>query len=135
MKACLIIGPAYALGYNEICPLLRDKILQLGIWSVGWKNIGCNWFTTLTVERPVEKKLVLSKTYNENNYPRFDNDPDIIESKSKDIPINYLGKIAVPITFFKYYIYLPYDILELRRGLKLKGKEMFSRLIIRRKQK
>ena len=135
MKACLIIGPAYALEYKEIYPLLRDKIFQLGIWTASWGEIGCNWYTTLSVERPVEKKLVLTKTYNENNYPRFDNDPEIIESKSKDIPIDYDGLIAVPITFFKYYIYLPYDILELRRGLKLKGKEMFSRLIIRRKQK
>ena len=135
MKACLIIGPAYALGYKEIYPLLRDKILQLGIWTVKWgKGIRCNWFTTLTVERPVEKKLVLSKTYNENDYPRFDNDPEIIESKSKDIPIDYDGLIAVPITFFKYYIYLPYDILELRYDLKLKGNEMFSRLIIRKKR-
>lgn len=135
MKSCLILGPAYALGYKEIYPLLRDKILQLGIWTASWGEIGCNWFTTLSVERPDEKKLVLTKTYNENDYPRFDNDPEIIESKSKDIPVDYLGKIAVPISFFKYYNYLPYDILELRRYLKLKGKEMFSKLIIRRKQK
>ena len=135
MKACLIIGPAYALGYKEIYPLLRDKILQLGIWTVKWGNgIRCNWFTTLSVERPDEKKLVLTKTYNENDYPRFDNDPEIIESKSKDIPVDYLGKIAVPITFFFYFNYLPYEILEYRGDLKLNGKNMFSRLIIRKKQ-
>lgn len=134
MKACLIIGPTYALGYKEIYPLLRDKILQLGIWTVGWGEIGCNWFTTLSVERPDEKKLVLAKKYN-NDYPRFDNVPDIIESKSKDIPVDYLGKIAVPISFFKYYNYLPYEILEYRRDLILNGKNMFTRLIIRKKQK
>ena len=133
MKACLIIGPTYALGYKEIYPLLRDKILQLGIWTVGWGEIGCNWFTTLSVERPDEKKLVLAKKYN-NDYPRFDNVPDIIESKSKDIPVDYLGKIAVPISFFKYYNYLPYEILEYRRDLILNGKNMFTRLIIRKKQ-
>lgn len=136
MKGCLIIGPAYALGYKEIYPLLRDKILQLGIWTVKWgEGIRCNWFITLQVNRPEKKKLILTKTYNPYDYPGFDNAPDIIESKSKDIPVDYLGKIAVPISFFKYYNYLPYDILELRSDLKLKGKHMFSRLIIRRKQK
>ena len=134
MKDCLIIGPAYALGYKETYPLLRDKILQLGIWTVEWgKGIVCNWFTTLSVERPDENKLVLTKKYN-NDYPRFDNAPDIIESKSKDIPVDYIGKIAVPISFFKYYNYLPYEVLEGRRDLKLKGKTKFTRLIIRRKQ-
>ena len=102
MKDCLIIGPAYALGYKETYPLLRDKILQLGIWTVKWgKGIGCNWFTTLQVNRPEKKKMILTKTYNPYDYPRFDNAPDIIESKSKGIPVDYLGKIAVPITFFK----------------------------------
>lgn len=135
MKACLIIGPAYALGYREIYPLLRDKILHLGICVVHLTdNIACYWFTTLQVNRPENKKLILTKTYNENDYPRFDNAPDIIESKSKDIPVDYNGLIAVPITFFKYYDYLPYEVLEHRGDLKLNGKQMFERLIIRRKQ-
>lgn len=131
MKACLIIGPACALGYKEIYPLLRDKILQLGIWTVGWKNIGCNWFTTLTVKRPDDKKLVLTKKYN-NGYRVYDN-YDAIECTSKDIPTDYEGKIGVPITFFKYYNYLPYNVLDLRRCLKLNNKELFTRLIIQKK--
>lgn len=134
MKACLIIGPAYALGYKEIYPLLRDKILQLGISIASWGKIWCNWFTTLQVNRPEKKKLILTKTYNPDDYPTYDNAPDIIEcANNKDIPIDYDGLIAVPITFFKYYDYLPYDILELRTDLKLNGKHMFARLIIRRK--
>ena len=133
MKACLIIGPAYALGYKETYPLLRDKILQLGIWTVKWGKIACNWFTTLSVERPLEKKLVLVKIYTPDDYPTYDNAPDIIECMSKDIPTDYEDKMAVPISFFKYYNYLPYEILECRRDLKLNGKRLFTRLIIRRK--
>ena len=138
MKDCLIIGATTALGYKDIYPLLRDKVLKVGIWAVRWKtekgNAVGRWFSTLSPIIPEEKKLKLTKTYNRDDYPRFDNDPDIIESKSKDIPIDYDGLIAVPITFFNYYGYLPYDVLELRRGLKLNGKDKFSRLIIRRKK-
>lgn len=136
MKACLIIGPAYVLGYREIYPLLRDKILQLGIWTVGWESekghlVG-NWFTTLKVERPDDKKLVLTKKYN-NDYRVYDN-YDAIECTSKDIPTDYEGKIGVPITFFKYYNYLPYNVLDLRADLKLNNKQLFTRLIIQKRK-
>lgn len=134
MKDCLILGPAYVFYYNDVYPLLRDKTLKVGVWTVGWEKIWCNWFTTLQVNRPENKKLKLSKTYNPDDYPRFDNAPDIIESKSKDIPVDYRGKIAVPITFFKYYDYLPYEVLEKRGDLVQNGKQMFARLIIRRKK-
>ena len=134
MKDCLIIGPAYALTYNDVYPLVLDKTLKVGVWTVGWNKIWCNWLTTIQVNRPENKKLKLAKTYNPDDYPRFDNAPDIIESSSKDIPVDYQGLIAVPITFLKYYDYLPYDVLEKRGGLVLNGKQMFARLIIRRKQ-
>lgn len=141
MKDCLIIGPAYAFGYDDAVKLLIEKVLKVGIWCLKWQPskdkpnaIASYWFTTLQVNRPEEKKLKLTKSYNENDYPRFDNAPDIIESKSKDIPIDYDGLIAVPITFFKYYDYLPYEVLEHRGDLKLNGKTVYERLIIRRKQ-
>ena len=137
MKDCLILGPASVFGYKDVYPLLHDKTLKVGVWTVGWKSekghLVCNWFTTLHVNRPEEKKLKLTKTYNPDDYPGFDTAPDIIESKSKDIPVDYPGLIAVPITFFKYYGYLPYEIFELRTDLKLNGKDKFQRLIIRRK--
>lgn len=138
MKDCLIIGPDTVMMYKDVYPLLLYKTLRVGIWTVGLVSLGKkawgDWFTTLQVNRPENKKLKLTKTYNENDYPRFDNAPDIIESSSKNIPIDYQELIAVPITFFKHYDYLPYDILELRTDLKLNGKDMFARLIIRRKQ-
>lgn len=135
MKDCLIIGPATALMYKDVYPLLRDKILKVWRRNIHFTtNLVGEWFSTFQVDRPDEKKLILTKTYNENDYPRFDNAPDIIESKSKDIPVDYPGLIAVPITFFKYYGYLPYEILEKRGDLVLNGKRLFARLIIRRKQ-
>lgn len=137
MKDCLIIGPDTAMGYKDIYPLLKDRVLKIGIYAVGWElgytRVWSSWFTTLTPNRPEKKKLILKKTYNENDYPRYDN-YDVIESKSKDIPVDYYDLISVPITFFKYYDYLPYEIVDFRTGLILNGKKMFQRLIIRRKQ-
>ena len=135
----MIIGPDTVMMYKDVYPLLLDKTLKVGIWKVAWldslgKKAWGNWFTTLQVNRPESKKLKLSKTYNPDDYHRFDNAPDIIESKSKDIPIDYDGLIAVPITFFKYYDYLPYEVLEKRGDLVQNGKQMFERLIIRRKK-
>ena len=141
MKDCLIIGFPTALMYKNVYPLLLDKVLKVGIWTLKWiivkdkSVVGAYWFTTLQVNRPKEKKLKLTKTYNPDDYPRFDNAPDIIECKKNVlIPKDYQGKIGVPISFLKYYPELDYEVLEHRGDLKLNGKQKFERLIIRRKQ-
>lgn len=137
MKDCLIIGPGAAMTYKEVYSLLQDKVLRVGVWMVVFDNqadgpMG-DWFTTLQVNRPESKKLILTKTYNENDYPSFDDYP-AIESTSKDVPIDYDGLIAVPISFFKYYDYLPYEIVDGPLRPRLNGKTKFPRLIIRRKK-
>ena len=142
MKACLIIGPAYVFHYNDVYPLLLDKTLKVGVWCIGWqlsKNkpgaIVSNWFTTLKVNRPDEKKLVLTKTYNPDDYPRFDNAHDIIESKSKDIPVDYQGDMGVTtMILLRYNGNYDYEIVDGPIRPKLNGKTKFPRLIIRRKQ-
>ena len=137
MKDCLIIGPTTAIRYNEVYPLLVSKDLRTVNHHIAWfldkvkRNDGI-WFTTLTVIKP--DVFQLTKTYNPKDYPRFDNAPDIIESKSKDIPVDYKGLIAVSISFFHYYPELDYEVIEHRGDLKLNGKTKFERLIIRRKQ-
>lgn len=136
MKDCLIIGPKTALGYNDVFPLLVNKTLQVGIYVLHFlenKNIAARWFTTLQVNRPEEKKLKLAKTYNKEYYQVLDN-YDAIYCNSKDVPVDYEGKIAVPITFLKYYPYLDYEVIEHRSDLKLNGKTVFERLIIQKKK-
>lgn len=137
MKPCLIIGPVTALTYKDIYPLLINKILTVTERSVDFykdTHIMGNWYTTFI--RSVDmRRRQLTKTYIPDNYPTYDNAPDIIECSNKsNIPIDYTGKIGVPISFFFYYPELPYEILEKRGDLKLKGKNVFARLIIRRKQ-
>ncbi len=135
MKDCLIIGPAYALHFEEPYNLFKEGVLGCGcsLTIHLTDRINCCWYTTLNPNRPEKKKLILTKTYNPHDYPRYDN-YDAIESKSKDIPTDYEGKIGVPLTFFKYASYLPYEIVDKTAKLELNGKRLFERLIIRRKQ-
>ena len=73
MKDCLIIGPAYITHYDEIFEIQRKNILKYGIYTVGWEEPGrrcwAKWYTTLNVKVPENKKLVLTKTYNEKDPP------------------------------------------------------------------
>ena len=145
MKDCLILGPASAFHYEEVFPLLRDNVLRLGhkgyLEDIGMvflnadgteKRVTAPFFTTLQV-RNRERHFTPTKTYNPQDYPRYDN-YDAVECKFKnDIPIDYQGKIGVPISFFFYYPELDYEVLEHRGDLKLNGKTVYERLIIRRK--
>lgn len=135
MKDCLIIGPVNSRYCESTYGLLRDKVLKIGIYQVGWEGeerCWAIWLTTLNVNKPENKIMRLTRTYQENDYPTYDN-YDAIESRSKDIPTDYYGKIGVPVSFLRYYPELDYEILEKRNDLQLNGKKLFTRLIIRRK--
>lgn len=145
MKGCLIIGPSTALQYGEMYNLLKDNVLRLGhngylermgFWFIGQDGekhrVGSTVFTTLKVRR--EKNFTLTKTYNEKDYPKYDN-YDAIECKYKNnLPIDYEGKIGVPVSFWFYYPELDYEVLEHRGDLKVNGKTVFGRLIIKKKK-
>jgi len=137
MKDCLIIGPVTVMHYKDVYPLLKNKILTVTERAVDFLPVlhqEGNWFTTLA--RSVDmRRRQLTKTYNPDDYPTYDNAPEIIECSNKsNIPVDYQDKIGVPITFFYYYPELDYEILEHRGDLKLNGKTVYERLIIRRKQ-
>lgn len=136
MKDCLIIGPVPAMTYKEVLPLLISKILTVTERSVDFyedTHQEGNWLTTLS--RSVDmRRRQLTKTYNPENYPRYDNYDAVECSNKSNIPIDYDGNIGVPITFFYWYPELDYEIVDGPVRPKLKGKTKFPRLIIRRKQ-
>lgn len=137
MKDCLIIGCPAALTYKDVYPLLKDKILTVTERAIHFnpevEDVRCNWLTTLT--RSVDmRRRQLTKTYNPQDYPRYDNYDAVECSNKSNIPVDYPDKIGVPISFFFYYPELDYEVLEHRGDLKLNGKDKFARLIIRRKK-
>ena len=102
------------------------------------------WFTNLDIAKRHED-LILYKTYNPTDYPKYDNYDAIEVSKVVDIPMDYPGVMGVPITFLDKYNPDQFEILGSNRdvnqdpnkvygrGSILNGKETFKRIFIRLK--
>lgn len=108
-----------------------------------WRRMGniC-WFTNLDIEKRHEE-ITLFRHYSPEEYPKYDNYDAIEVAKTADIPKDWFGDIGVPITFMQYYNPEQFEILGLDdhrvewvgHGPALKGKTIYRRIIIRRKQK
>lgn len=122
-KKFLIVGHQNAITYKEIFPLIKDGLLWLGHGFKGdvahfvsiyedtakandhidgmIRVSGVKWFTNLPYNKSNEM-VCLIQTYNEKDYPKFDNYDAINVNKTKDIPYDYEGVIGVPITALKH---------------------------------
>ncbi|MEI6678206.1 MAG: adenine-specific methyltransferase EcoRI family protein [Mariniphaga sp.] len=124
-KKFIIVGHQNALTYKEIFPLIKENKVWLGYGFNGGaahfintqyedyatagdhkegkiRVSGVHWFTNLDTRKRHED-LILYKTYNEKDYPTYDNYDAIEVSKTKDIPADYKGVMGVPITFMDKY--------------------------------
>ena len=120
-KKFVIVGHQNALKYKEIFPLIRDNKIWLGFGFKGgaahfinkhYENYaaatdkkegmirvsGVHWFTNLDINKRHED-LILYKDYIPEEYPKYENLNAINVNKTKDIPIDYVGMMGVPITF------------------------------------
>jgi len=166
-KKFLIIGNQNAITYKEIFKLIKENKIWLGhsihsgdrefgvpkdyplnaagcrVDENGNKFIrvkGVRWFTNLDYKERHEE-LILYKTYNPEEYPKYDNYDAIEVSKTKDIPIDYDGVMGVPITFLDKYNPEQFEILgneydlniEKGRGY-INGKRMYGRIFIKHKK-
>jgi hypothetical protein len=136
-KKFLIIGNVNAISYKECFHLIKENRMWLGasihsgdrefgvpddyplnaagyrIDNEGKKHIrvkGVRWFTNLDYKERHED-LILYKTYNPQEYPKYDNYDAIEVSKTADIPCDYSELMAVPITFFDKYNPEQFEIL------------------------
>lgn len=164
-KKFIIIGNQNALTYKEIFPLLKENKVWLGykagdmaftvpdnyearetrFWidETGrkWRSLGniC-WYTNLDIDKRHEQ-MILYKSYNPDEYPKYDNYDAIEVSKTADIPCDYNGVMGVPITFMDKYNPEQFEIvgneytlnIDKGRGY-INGKRMYSRIFIRRKK-
>ena len=112
-KQCLIIGNKNAFTYKETFSLIKDNKIWIGYTqpkdfriedgSTTKKINGlARWFTNLTVNKSNEE-LVLTKTYNAIDYPKYDNYDAIEVSKVVNIPKDYNEVMGVPVTFIDKY--------------------------------
>jgi len=126
-KKFVIIEKQNAVTYKEIFPLLMNNKMWLGYhcgdmeftvpsyyepretrYRVGedgtkYRSMGniC-WFTNLDISKRHEE-LIVFKKYNSTEYLEFDNYKVINVDKVSDIPCDYYGAMAVPITFLDKY--------------------------------
>lgn len=124
-KKFIIVGHQNALTYKEVFPLIKENKLWLGYGFKGGAGhfinehyedyatatdrkegmirvSGVHWFTNLDINKRHED-LILYKTYNEEEYPTYDNYNAIEVSKTNEIPCDYDGIMGVPITFMNKY--------------------------------
>jgi hypothetical protein len=60
------------------------------------------WFTNIDHKKRHEK-LILYKTYNKDEFPKYDNYDAINVDKTNEIPVDYMDAMGVPISFLDKY--------------------------------
>ena len=101
------------------------------------------WLTNLK-KTDSNASLKLTQKYDPEKYPKFDNYDAIYVPRTIDIPMDYDGVMAVPITFLKYYDSKQFEIVgEANHGSDgpydlfkpiLNGKEKYKRLLVKNKR-
>lgn len=136
-KKFLAVGTWNAITYKEIFKLIKEDKIWLGINSNrnfsgfivpkhydlygtearvdenGNRIVSSNntcWFTNLEITKRHEE-LILYKTYNKAEYPKYDNYDAINVNVTKDIPFDYRGPMGVPITFIDKYNPAQFEIV------------------------
>ena len=160
MKDCVLVAPINGLKYATVFPLMKENKLRCGNTNFnrgmffyvpeeyeyedtykferekdGKKAMRYSsvcWVTTLPVQRP---PIELTKTYDPDEYPRYENEDGIEVKEYKLIPANYQGVMGVPITFLGKINPDQFEILGHRGDLIVNGRTVYARLLIRRKQK
>lgn len=139
-KKFLIIGNQNAITYKEIFPLLKENKMWTG-YHCGdmefkvpdhypprksrfridengqkWRSMGniC-WYTNLDTTKRHEN-LILYKSYNPTEYPKYDNYDAINVNKVDEIPCDYDGVMGVPVTFLDKYNPDQFEIMGITSG-------------------
>lgn len=167
-KKFIIIGNVNAITYKEFFPLIKDNKVWMGasihsgdrefkipndyplkasgfrVDELGNKYIrvkGVRWWTNMDYPQRHED-LLMYKTYNPTDYPKYDNYDAINVDKTSDIPYDYFGVMGVPITFLDKYNPNQFKILSDSRYHDgqdfaddinvINGKTLYRRILIQR---
>lgn len=167
-KKFLIIGNQNDATCKEIFQLIKDNKVWLGFNSGDmsfkvpdsyqpkkvrywqdetgqkWRSMGniC-WYTNLDHNKRHEE-IVLYRTYNPEEYPKYDQYDAIEVPKVSEIPLDYDGIMGVPITFLSKFNPEQFELIGIDRYVEdnpkyghrftIKGSEKFARVLIRKKK-
>ncbi len=150
----LILGPLNSIKYNDVFYDMKADNIWCG-HNMGaskfttpgdTKGIGILWLTN--IGEPVSKTMPkLTRRFEDGGYQRlaykhqrhflksaFDDDGALNIDKVANMPKNYDGVMAVPITFVKYWDRRRYKLIGITRGHSYVGeKQVFARLLIQEK--
>ena len=103
-KKFVIIGNKNAINYKEFFPLVMNNNVWIGYNSPNEFNTPdgitqkvnglCRWFTNLDIQKRYEK-LPLYKTFNQEEYPIYDNYAAWNVDKVTDIPVDKVFELTV----------------------------------------
>ena len=118
-KDFLIIGNVIAIQFQNVFSYIFTKKLHLGFNRVSHflKNgvetpVSGIWYTSLPSHK--EREFIeLTKSYDPELYPKYDNYDAINVDKTKDIPKDYKGVMGVPITFLEHYNEKQFELIGL----------------------
>ena len=155
-KEFLIIGNSNSTLCKEIFPLIKYGKLWLGMThptkfltpDQEEKAVPTSWYTNLSNNR-INDKIPLFKTFNKEDYPKYDNYDAINVNKVADIPVDYFDVMGVPFSFLNKFNPDQFEIIgglnrydietgatNETRGIFLNtvnNKKKFGRLLIKRK--
>lgn len=141
-KEFIILGNMNATTYKEVFPLFRENKIwygesirsgdrkfhvpenyplnatSCGVDEKGRRFIrvtGVRWFTNLDTGRRQEP-ILLTQSYNPDEYPRYENYDAIDVGRTQNIPADYFGIMGVPITFLDKYSPDQFEIIMLANG-------------------
>ena len=85
---------------------------------------GVRWWSNIDYPQRHED-IILYKTYNPEEYPKYDNYDAINVDKTSEIPCDYDGVMGVPITFIDKYNPSQFKILGCSSAIELFGIESY----------
>ena len=143
-KNFIVLAPITTTVYKNVFPYIRDNKIRLGVTIRGkatnftgeygeHKQIrNIEWFTTLN-HNFMSEPIKLVKSYNKEEYPFIDNYDDVINiNKVKDIPKDYNGLIAVPISYIYKHNSEQFKIVDYEVNPFVNGVNIFKRIIIQK---
>ncbi len=148
-KPFLLVGPLTALSLNVTIDGLRENTMHVGWNALKWFTHGdgtktrvyCIWLTSLDTGRHETITLDMHKRFYDSNgnpfydvekrYPYLDGTKIIIVCELKDVPIDYMGVMAVPISYLQWWNRKQFKMYAAVRP-SVNGKTKFSYIVIQR---
>lgn len=129
-KKFIIIGNVNAISYKECFEAIKENKMWLGYNCVRhfaqpdgtlYETARTYWYTNLDIAKR-HQDIVLYKQYSPKEYLKYENFDAINVDRTQDIPVDYKGKIGVPITFLDKHNPAQFEIIGL--GISNSGLEI-----------